>query len=107
MRKKTEPMDVKLPFDDVDFLHTWAEWILYRKQRHLANYVPVGLQKTFNKLFEESGGDVKIAIKMVEQSMEKNWQGIFPVKNLNNGQQQKFDNDKLKRAIVRTANQWI
>lgn len=104
MKKEVE--QIVPPFDDVDFLHTWAEWILYRKQRHLANYVPVGLKKTFAKLFEESSGDVKVAIKMIEQSMEKNWQGIFPIKNLKDGQPKKFSNDKLQEAVIRTANGW-
>jgi hypothetical protein len=104
MKKEIET--IVPPFDDVDFLHTWAEWILYRKQRHLANYVPVGLKRTFAALFNDSGGDVKVAIKMIERSMDKNWQGIFPLPNNQNGQPKKFDNDKLQEAVLRTANGW-
>lgn len=104
MKKETET--IIPPFNDVEFLNTWGEWILYRKERHLANYVPRGLKRTFAVLYKDSNGDAKTAIAMIERSMNKNWQGIFPLPNNENGQPKKFDTDKIKQAIIRTASDW-
>jgi len=100
-KKKIEPFPVKIPFDNVDFLHKWDEWIMYRKQRHLANYVPIGIQKTFDRLFLDSGGNMQIAIKIIDQSIEKNWQGLFPLKTQYNGSTSAtISDDKLKTALA-------
>lgn len=69
-----------LPFPSEEFKTTWNEWIEYRKERKLPKYVPRGLKMTFSKLVRESDNDEQTAIKMVENSMEQNYQGIFKIK---------------------------
>lgn len=78
---------IALPFAGNEFADKWVEWLLYRKQRRLHNYVPVGLQKTFSRLVLDSGNDVKVAIAIIDQSLEKGWQGLFPLRAniINNG----------------------
>lgn len=90
MRKpktQTATEEIALPFSGDEFADKWMEWLLYRKQRRLHNYVPVGLKKTFNRLVLDSGNDAKIAIAIIDQSLEKGWQGLFPLRtnNINNG----------------------
>lgn len=78
--KKTETK-VELPFTEPEFLEKWTEWIMYRKQRHLSNYTPIGVEKTFKGLMRDCNGDLHTALQMIDQSIEKSWQGIFALKN--------------------------
>ncbi|HPO05748.1 MAG TPA: hypothetical protein PLQ36_01425 [Candidatus Gracilibacteria bacterium] len=41
----------------------------------------IGLNALLNNLEKLSGGDPKIKIEILEQSMANGWQGVFPVKN--------------------------
>lgn len=69
-----------LPFKSESFAKAWSEWITYRKERRLPNYVPMGLKKTFTRLVNDSGNSEGEAIKMIEYSMSQNYQGIFKEK---------------------------
>jgi len=69
----------KLPFASEEFKNAWNEWIEYRKERRLPKYVPRGLKMTFSKLVRESDNHERTAIKMIENSMEQNYQGIFKI----------------------------
>lgn len=79
--KKSDLDSIEKPFKSKNFFEKWQEWLDYRKQRKLPNYVPRGLKKTFSELKEMSGGDEQTAVSIIEQSMAKNWQGFFPLKN--------------------------
>ena len=85
--KRFNPADngVHMPFNDDRFIEKWAEWLQYRKERRLPNYVPTGLKRTFNAIIRDSGNDPKIAVLMIEQAIEKSWMGIYPLKTTNNG----------------------
>lgn len=84
-RFKRKDNGVQLPWMEQEFLDKWQDWLQYRKERRLANYVPTGLKMTFTKLIKDSGNDYKVAIQMINQSLEKGWQGLFPVKQEANG----------------------
>lgn len=71
---------IPLPFPEKEFADKWAEWIQYRRERRLATYVPTGLKRTFTKLVNDSGNNVKTAILIIEQAMGCNWQGLHPLK---------------------------
>jgi hypothetical protein len=84
--RKHNPKDngVKIPFeDDLDFSNKWQEWILFREQRRLPRYVPVGLKGTFTRLVNMANNDPKIAIEIIQRSMDNNWQGLFPLPQTN------------------------
>lgn len=68
-----------LPFGS-QFKEAWNEWLQYRKERKFKNYVPTGLSKTFSLLRRISGNNEQTAIEIVNQSMEYNYQGLFPLK---------------------------
>jgi len=76
-------MNIEFPFKEPDFIQVWEEWIQYRKERKIAKYVPTGLQKTFTHLKNISGSDKITAIKIIIQSMEQNYSGLFPLKQSN------------------------
>lgn len=84
---KHNPRDngVKIPFMEPEFMDKWQEWLQYRKERRLPNYVATGLKHTFTKLVNDSQNDYRIAIEIIDQSLSQGWQGLFPIKALNNG----------------------
>lgn len=75
---------IPLPFKSPAFASIWSEWLQYRKEARIKNYTPTGLKRLFGWLTETSGGDEKIAIQIVEQSLTKGWQGLFELKTLPN-----------------------
>lgn len=75
---------IPLPFKSPAFASIWSEWLQYRKEARIKNYTPTGLKRLFGWLTEMSGGDEKIAIQIVEQSLTKGWQGLFELKTLPN-----------------------
>jgi hypothetical protein len=75
--------DLRLPFRE-KFATAWNEWLQYRKEGRLKKYVPTGLKKTFTMLRHISGDDEETAIKILSQSMEQGWQGLFPLKKEKN-----------------------
>jgi hypothetical protein len=90
-KKKTKNMssikdteNIPLPFIGQDFASIWSEWLQYRKEARIKNYTPTGLKRLFKWLSETSGGDEKVAIQIIDQSLTKGWQGLFELKTLPN-----------------------
>lgn len=103
--KRFNPKDngVQLPWNDDQFIEKWSEWLQFRSERRLARYVPTGLKRTFSMLIRDSNNNVQTAIAMIDQSLEKGWQGIFPLKQQNNGQNNKGSFGE--KSIPQTVNQ--
>lgn len=80
--RKNNPKEngVQLPWNDIDFINAWQEWLAYRTERKFAKYVPRGLKWTFTKLKNDAEDDPKKAVEMIYHAMSKNWQGIYPIK---------------------------
>jgi len=76
---------VQIPFNHDGFIEKWQEWLQYRKERRLAAYAPTGLKATFTKLKRISLDNPETAIKIIDQSLENGWQGLFELKPLTNG----------------------
>ncbi len=83
--KKNEKSEIQLPFPGKDFSDIWEEWLIYRKQKRIKQYVPVGLKRTFSDLVEMSGNDEKFAIQIIKHTMSKGWQGLQPPNTFKNG----------------------
>lgn len=75
---------IPLPFEGPEFASIWAEWLQNRKEARIKNYTPTGIKRLFKWLKETSGGDEKVAIQIVDQSLTKGWQGLFELKTLPN-----------------------
>lgn len=84
MRKKE--VETELPFKTESFARAWDEWLEYRRERRLPKYVPTGLKRTYTGLIRDSNNDEATAIAIINNAIEKNWQGLFPLKNQSNGQ---------------------
>lgn len=95
-----------LPFESEQFKTTWNEWLEYRKERRLPKYVPRGLKMTFTKLVRESDNDERTAIKMIENSMEQNYQGIFKINVYGQTKQNGKYIANLQPGVVDTQENW-
>lgn len=76
---------IPLPFQGPEFAAKWELWLKYRRERRLPKYVPTGLKGTFTKLKRISGDDVQTAMAIIQQSIDDNYQGLFPLKQQFNG----------------------
>lgn len=84
--------EIGMPFSSEQFKAAWDEWIEFRRQSRFKKYVPIGLQKTLTALARDSGNHEETAILIIQQSIERNWQGLFPLKSNNNGSNQNSSN---------------
>jgi hypothetical protein len=83
LNHKQENKDVPL-FVEKGFENVWTEWIGFRKKIKK----PVreeSLEKQFKKIKQLSGGCPKMAQEIVDQSIERGWQGLFEIQNCKNG----------------------
>lgn len=84
-KRNSKENGVQIPFSEQEFIDKWQEWLQYRKERRIANYVPTGLKTTFSKLVKDSNNDFRTAILIIDQSLGNGWQGLFPLKETPNG----------------------
>jgi DNA-binding transcriptional regulator YhcF (GntR family) len=82
-RKKVAPKKEKEILEiSNEFLPVWTKWKEYRKDKKMKNYAgPKWEQIALNKLIEISTNNPTIANEIVNQSIENNYQGLFPLKN--------------------------
>lgn len=100
MAKQDETNQVPLPFpNSPEFAAKWELWLKYRKERKLPKYVPTGLKGTFTKLKRISGDDVQTAIAIIQQSMDDNYQGLFPLKQQFNGAKNQRESSTVGKTI--------
>ena len=70
-------------YSDDDAMDTAIKrWFAYKKERK-ETYKPMGEKAFIAKLHNLSGGNGDIAIKIVQEAMANNYQGIFPLKGTN------------------------
>lgn len=86
--KKDIPKNVINPFSD-DFLPEWEIWKLYKEEAFDFKYKGViSEQMALKHLVELSEGDEQKAIKIIQQSCRRQWQGFFPLKETTHGTKQ-------------------
>lgn len=78
------------PWEEDEFKEAWDNWREYRKQRKLAKYVLKGEQMQLQGLYNETMGDLGMAIESIKISMSKNWNGIHVPQELKNNVQRKL-----------------
>ena len=79
---------VVFPWDSDSFREIWQIWCKFRTtELGKRRYKQIGEQAALKKLSEMSGGDESTARQIIEQSISNSWQGLFPLKNQNNGKQ--------------------
>ena len=70
-----------MPFDSDEFLACWDLWKEYKKDEYRFGYKSViSEQAALNKLTRLSDGKEDQAMKIVMQSIESGWRGLFALK---------------------------
>ena len=95
--KKTElDMSIVAPnmFEPVE------TWLAYKKEK-AQSYKPTGFKTFYKKLCELSGNNPQVAMAIIEQSMQNNYAGIFPLRNNNNNNNygRETITDKIRRTV--------
>lgn len=80
MTKKATPTGIVFPFTSDEFMEAWDLWKNYKKETFGFVYKGVySEQMTLKKLTELSNGEEERAIRIIEQSIMQQWQGLFPL----------------------------
>lgn len=74
-----ESIEIKLPFDEEEFLQTWQYWKEYRLETFGKSYKSREEQKVLNYLDEISEGSPDIAIKYLNFAMAGSYPKFFKV----------------------------
>ena len=74
-------------------------WLAYKKEKG-QSYKPTGFKTFYKKLCELSGNNPQVAMVIIEQSMQNNYAGIFPLRNNNNNNYgRETITDKIRRTV--------
>ena len=75
-------------------------WLAYKKEK-TQSYKPTGFKTFYKKLCELSGNNPQVAMAIIEQSMQNNYAGIFPLRNNNNNNNygRETITDKIRRTV--------
>ena len=91
-KKKETREEITNPFG-ASGTRIWDAWKSYKQDEHRKNYKSSKTeQQAINQLYELAGGNVETASKIVQQSIANQWQGLFELKNTNNGKQKPSGN---------------
>ena len=73
---------VTMPFESEKFINYWEMWKEFKRKQFKFTYAtPQSEQASLKDLVKLSGGDERIALEIIEQSMAKGWKGFFTLKN--------------------------
>lgn len=85
MKKKETDYQLIMPFGE-NFLETWNIWKKYKWASHGFKYKSVfSEQAALEQLVTLSSGDEEKAIKIIKQSLRREWQGLFPLHETTTG----------------------
>jgi len=84
-KKEKKIKEIAFPFNSDVFKKYWSLWLEFKKEQFNFTYKSnISIQSALNELVRLSNGQEQIAIKIIEQSMAKGWQGFFQLKNESN-----------------------
>ena len=111
--KEKKVNEITFPFDSEVFKKYWSLWLEFKKEQFNFTYKSkISIQAALNELVKLSNGQEQTAIKIIEQSIAKGWQGFFQLKNdinaTNNYTKQapKVTIEQLDEAFAKRRNEW-
>jgi hypothetical protein len=101
-KQKKNELDMSIVAPDM--IEVVKTWLAYKKEKN-QTYKPTGFKAFYKSLCELSGNNSQVAMAIIEQSMQNNYAGIFPLRNNNNNNygRPKTNSDKFIDS-VREAN---
>ncbi len=99
---ENEKPKIILPFDSIAFKNKWELWKEYRKEIKKPIKGVISEQAALKDLSEMAHLNENIAIQIINQSMSKNWQGLFELKsNKNEGTNELADYaQEIKQRVI-------
>jgi hypothetical protein len=96
-RSKKSQLDMSIVAPNM--LEPVETWLAYKKEK-AQSYKPTGFKTFYKKLCELSGNNRDVAMAIIEQSMQNNYAGIFPLRNNNNNNYgRETITDKIRRTV--------
>ncbi len=106
----TIPKNVINPFSEA-FEKSWELWKQYKLESFKFKYKGViSEQMALKHLVDLSDGDEQKAVKIIEQSIRREWQGFFPLKETTHGTKQSTSKKEpdptgsLRERVIKAAN---
>ena len=62
-------------------VEAWLTWCQYRMEQHRTKYKPMSEKAAIKKLLKLSNGVFEVQEKIIIQSIENSWRGLFELKN--------------------------
>lgn len=94
-KKKELDMSIVAP----NMVEPIETWLAYKKEKG-QSYKPMGFKTFYKKLCKLSGNNPQVAMTIIEQSMQNNYAGIFPLRNNNiNNYGRETITDKIRRTV--------
>jgi len=96
--------NIVFPFTSEAFKSIWELWKKFKLQEHKFKYKSeISEQAALKDLSEISDSHEATAIKIIEKSMAKGWQGLFALKEEKNAGQPKFTGQSAAQSIAAKA----
>ena len=96
---KSKKSQLDMSIVATNMLEPVETWLAYKKEKGKM-YKPIGFKNFYKKLCELSGNNPQVAMAIIEQSMQNNYAGIFPIRNNNNvNYGRETITDKIRRTV--------
>lgn len=102
-KDKEKYKDIVFPFDSKKFMDCWDLWLDFRKEIKKPINGIISRQAQLKKISKLSNGNENTAIKIINQSIENNWQGLFELKNKTQGANEQLFEEIRQRNEERTT----
>jgi len=99
---KIENPEIILPFNSEEFKNKWELWKAYRKEIKRPIKGIISEQAALKNLSEISNHNESTAIQIIDQSMSKNWQGLFELKSITNERPNELEDyaQEIKQRVI-------
>lgn len=85
-KKESDVVELNFPFDSNTFKAQWDLYKVFRKKKHRFTFLNNESEnRKLTELFNMSTGDEKFAIRIIQNSIDNGYKGLFLPKNLDNG----------------------
>lgn len=100
LRSVNKPKKSELDLSQIEpnMVEPVETWLAYKKEKG-QSYKPTGFKTFYKNLCELSGNNPQVAMAIIEQSMQNNYAGIFPLRNNNNNYGRETITDKIRRTV--------
>lgn len=104
-KKENDEVEINYRFDSKIFIAQWNLFKVFRKKKHKFTFLDNDSEnRKLTELFNLSNGDEKFAIKIIQNSIDNGYKGLFLPKKENNGQTTHNTNNGFTKTTVAGSN---